>query len=97
MGIRIHRRFIVGNGMTAPNATTVIAIALDAMKHRGPRRPAIDAETRFDDIALDELERQEIALGVEDACGFEIRDAEMERWESIADIVALITARPARA
>ena len=83
--------------MSALIADAVIAIALDAMKHRGPRRPALDAETRFDDIALDELERQEIALGVEDACGFEIRDAEMERWESIADIVALITARPARA
>lgn len=49
-----------------------------------------DPATLIDDLCLDGLDRQVIAMELEDRFGIEIGDNALEQWRTIADIIATV-------
>ena len=52
-----------------------------------------DPAALIDDLGLDGLDRQIIAMELEDRFGIEISDNTLEQWRTIADILATITTK----
>lgn len=51
---------------------------------------SIEPDTLIDDLGLDGLDRQTIALELDEAYRIEISDATLENWQTIADIEATV-------
>lgn len=58
-----------------------------AMNHR-LIQPAIEPGTMLHDIEMDGLEREEIAMGIEDELSCELGSTMHGNWQSISDIMA---------
>lgn len=50
-------------------------------------RTTFTEDERLSDIGLDALDLMSIANGLEIELGIEIRDAEVERWQFVSDII----------
>ncbi|MEZ2120851.1 MULTISPECIES: acyl carrier protein [unclassified Corynebacterium] len=56
----------------------------------GLEHDEIAADARIADLAIDSLSLVEIAVRLEDAFGIRIIDTDMDRLDSVADIVTLV-------
>lgn len=63
-------------------------------KHLGcePHRVTDDAELR-DDLGADGLDSVELAMKVEEAFDITLTDDEVERWETVGDVIASVERR----
>ncbi len=73
----------------------ITARVTEALVEFGEQRDKIAAEARFEDLDVDSLDLVELAQIVEDEYGVEITDADMEKLETVGDVVDLIAARSA--
>lgn len=74
-----------------PNPTTearLIAILAETLDIDAGRITA--DQSLFTDLGADSLDLVEVVLAVEEEFGFEIRDDDMERIRTVADLLALI-------
>ena len=67
---------------------TILQAASAAMKHRIQFEP-ITADTLF----ADDLEREELAMAIEDWLGVRVRDDEARTWACVGDAVAFVDGR----
>ncbi|MGZ8667376.1 MAG: acyl carrier protein [Solirubrobacterales bacterium] len=73
----------------------IAARVTEALVEFGEQRDKITPEARFSDLDVDSLDLVELAQIVEDTYGVEITDADMEKLETVGDVVDLIAARSA--
>ena len=57
--------------------------------NRYSRRDCTDDDT-FRELGVDAIDRQCIAVDVEEAYGIELTDAQIEAWHSVADVCATV-------
>jgi acyl carrier protein len=67
----------------------------DALVEFGEERENITPGARFEDLEVDSLDLVELAQIVEDEYGVEIKDADLEKIETVGDVVGLIAERSA--
>lgn len=78
------------------NAITVtekaIAIIAELAEQYPPSDgPEITAETTFETLNFDSLDRIEIAVRLEDEFGIRLEDDEIAGWTAVADVLASVT------
>ncbi|MCK7636563.1 acyl carrier protein [Corynebacterium pygosceleis] len=76
----------------AGTLTTVVDIIATAS---GLEPDEVGTDARIADLAIDSLSLVEIAVRLEDAFGVRIVDNDMDRFNTVSDIVALIDERTA--
>jgi acyl carrier protein len=67
----------------------------DALVEFGEERENITPGARFEDLEVDSLDLVELAQIVEDEYGVEIKDSDLEKIETVGDVVGLIAERSA--
>jgi acyl carrier protein len=65
----------------------------DALVEFGEERDNITPQARFEDLEVDSLDLVELAQIVEDEYGVEIKDSDLDKVETVGDVVDLIAAR----
>ena len=65
----------------------------DALVEFGEEREAITLDARLEDLEVDSLDLVELAQIVEDEYGVELSDDDMDKLETVSDVVDLIAAR----
>jgi acyl carrier protein len=65
----------------------------DALVEFGEERENITPQARFEDLEVDSLDLVELAQIVEDEYGVEIKDSDLDKVETVGDVVDLIAAR----
>ena len=68
---------------------------IDALVEFGEERENISREARFEDLEVDSLDLVELAQIVEDEYGVELADADLDKVETVGDVVELIGSRTA--
>lgn len=66
---------------------------IDALVEFGEERGDLSREAKFEDLDVDSLDLVELAQIVEDEYGVELSDSDMDKLESIGDVVDLIAER----
>jgi acyl carrier protein len=66
---------------------------IDALVEFGEEREELSLDSRFEDLEVDSLDLVELAQIVEEEFGVEIADSDMDKLESVGDVVDLIAAR----
>jgi acyl carrier protein len=66
---------------------------IDALVEFGEERENLKPEARFEDLDVDSLDLVELAQIVEDEYGIEITDSDLEKIETVGDVVELISSR----
>lgn len=80
------------DGKPMPDVVAIIRSELTS-QHMQRRYPEITPDSALtEDLSVDALDRICIALALEEAFAVEIPDAALERWQTVADIVATVTA-----
>jgi acyl carrier protein len=69
------------------------ARVVDALVEFGEERENVTSQARFEDLDIDSLDLVELAQIVEDEYGVEIADSDLDKIETVSDVVELITAR----
>lgn len=69
------------------------ARVIDALVEFGEERENLSPQARFEDLDVDSLDLVELAQIVEDEYGVEIADSELDKIETVADVVELINAK----
>jgi acyl carrier protein len=64
-----------------------------ALVEFGEERENVKANSRFDQLDVDSLDLVELAQLIEDEYGIEVRDEEMDKIETVDDVVAYVSAR----
>ncbi|MCD6014473.1 MAG: phosphopantetheine-binding protein [Solirubrobacterales bacterium] len=67
----------------------------DALVEFGEERENITPGARFEDLEVDSLDLVELAQIVEDEYGVELADADLDKMETVGDVVELIASRTA--
>ena len=70
-----------------PNPKTAVMAALIGLI---PPQTAIDPAALLDDIGLDGLDRQILAMDLEDLFHIEISDTTLEQWRTITDVIGTV-------
>lgn len=78
---------------TAQSKEQVQQRVIDALVEFGEDRDDLTPQARFADLEVDSLDLVELAQIVEDEYGVEVRDADLEQVETIADVVNLVHSR----
>jgi len=65
----------------------------DALVEFGEERDALSLDARFEDLEVDSLDLVELAQIVEDEYGVELTDSDMDKLETVRDVVDLIAER----
>jgi acyl carrier protein len=65
----------------------------DALVEFGEERENVTPQARFEDLEVDSLDLVELAQIVEDEYGVEIKDSDLDKVETVGDVVDLIAAR----
>jgi acyl carrier protein len=65
----------------------------DALVEFGEERENITRQARFEDLEVDSLDLVELAQIVEDEYGVEIKDSDLDKIETVGDVVDLIAER----
>lgn len=68
---------------------------IDALVEFGEERQNITPQARFEDLEVDSLDLVELAQIVEDEYGVELADADLDKVETVGDVVELIGSRTA--
>jgi acyl carrier protein len=71
------------------------ARVIDALVEFGEERENLNPQARFEDLDVDSLDLVELAQIVEDEYGVEIADSDLDKIETVSDVVDLITTRAA--
>ena len=66
---------------------------IDALVEFGEERENVSLDARFEDLEVDSLDLVELAQIVEDEYGVEIKDSDLDKVETVRDVVDLIAAR----
>jgi acyl carrier protein len=66
---------------------------IDALVEFGEERSELSAATRFADLDVDSLDLVELAQIVEDEYGIEVQDSDLDKVETVSDVVELVSAR----
>jgi acyl carrier protein len=66
---------------------------IDALVEFGEERENVGLDARFEDLEVDSLDLVELAQIVEDEYGIEIKDSDLDKVETVRDVVDLIAAR----
>jgi acyl carrier protein len=69
------------------------ARVVDALVEFGEERENVTPQARFEDLDVDSLDLVELAQIVEDEYGVEIADSDLDKIETVSDVIDLITAR----
>ena len=70
----------------------ITAMIASAMRHRHTA-PHVARDALFAELDIDDLERVEIAIAVEEEWGIELPDAEVLAWIGVEDIAGSVAAR----
>lgn len=65
----------------------------DALVEFGEEREDLSREAKFEDLDVDSLDLVELAQIVEDEYGVELSDSDMDKLETVGDVVDLIAGR----
>jgi acyl carrier protein len=71
----------------------IAARVTEALVEFGEQAENVKPEAKFSDLDIDSLDLVELAQIVEDEYGVEITDADMDKLETVGDVVDLIVAR----
>ncbi len=66
---------------------------IDALVEFGEERENVSLDARLEDLEVDSLDLVELAQIVEDEYGIEIKDSDLDKVETVRDVVDLIAAR----
>ena len=66
---------------------------IDALVEFGEERENLTPTARFEDLEVDSLDLVELAQIVEDEYGVEIKDSDLDKVQTVGDVVDLIAAR----
>jgi acyl carrier protein len=66
---------------------------IDALVEFGEERENVSLDARFEDLEVDSLDLVELAQIVEDEYGIEIKDSDLDKVETVRDVVDLIAAK----
>ena len=66
---------------------------IDALVEFGEEREDVSLEAKFEDLDVDSLDLVELAQIVEDEYGVELSDSDMDKLETVGDVVDLIAGR----
>jgi acyl carrier protein len=66
---------------------------IDALVEFGEERENLSPQARFEDLDVDSLDLVELAQIVEDEYGVEIADSDLDKIETVSDVVELINAK----
>lgn len=66
---------------------------IDALVEFGEEREKVTPEARFEDLEVDSLDLVELAQIAEDEYGVELTDADLEKLETVGDVIGLIVER----
>jgi acyl carrier protein len=69
------------------------ARVIDALVEFGEERENLTPQARFDDLDVDSLDLVELAQIVEDEYGVEMADSDLDKIETVSDVVELINSR----
>jgi acyl carrier protein len=65
----------------------------DALVEFGEERENITPSAKFEDLEVDSLDLVELAQIVEDEYGVEIKDSDLDKIQTVSDVVELIAER----
>ena len=66
---------------------------IDALVEFGEERENSRAQARFEDLDVDSLDLVELAQIVEDEYGIEVADSDLDKIETVDDVVELVSQR----
>ena len=66
---------------------------IDALVEFGEERENLSQSARFADLDVDSLDLVELAQIVEDEYGIEVQDSDLDKVETIGDVVELVSKR----
>ena len=66
---------------------------IDALVEFGEERDKLSPGARFADLDVDSLDLVELAQIVEDEYGIEVRDSDLDKVETVGDVVELVSQR----
>jgi acyl carrier protein len=69
------------------------ARVIDALVEFGEERENLTPTARFEDLDVDSLDLVELAQIVEDEYGVEVADSDLDKIETVSDVVELINSR----
>ena len=65
----------------------------DALVEFGEERENIKRDARFEDLEVDSLDLVELAQIVEDEYGVELKDSDLDKVETVGDVVDMVSER----
>lgn len=78
---------------TSPTKQQIEDRVIDALVEFGEERENLSPGVRFADLDVDSLDLVELAQVVEDEYGIEVRDADLDKVETVGDVVELVSQR----
>jgi acyl carrier protein len=66
---------------------------IEALVEFGEERENVSLSARFEDLDVDSLDLVELAQIVEDEYGVEVKDADLDKVETVGDVVELVSQR----
>ena len=79
--------------MTAATKDKVTERVIAALVEFGEEPENVKPDSRFDQLEVDSLDLVELAQVLEDEYGVEVTDADMDRIETVLDVVDFVTER----
>jgi acyl carrier protein len=79
--------------MTTATKDQVQERVIAALVEFGEEPENVKLDSRFEDLDVDSLDLVELAQVIEDEYEIEVSDAEMEKIETVRDVVEFVTAR----
>jgi acyl carrier protein len=79
--------------MTSATKDQVTERVISALVEFGEEAEHVKPDSRFEDLDIDSLDLVELGQVVEDEYGIEITDADMDKIETVQDVVDFVTAR----
>jgi acyl carrier protein len=74
-------------------ASQIETRVIDALVEFGEERENLSATARFEDLDVDSLDLVELAQVVEDEYGVEVKDSDLDKVETVGDVVELVAQR----
>jgi acyl carrier protein len=66
---------------------------ISALVEFGEERENLKLDARFEDLDIDSLDLVELAQIVEDEYGVEVQDADLDKVQTVGDVIDLVSAR----
>jgi acyl carrier protein len=82
-----------GNGSGGASREALEARVIDALVEFGEEREGLTAQSRFADLDVDSLDLVELAQIIEDEYEIEVQDSDLDKIETVNDVVELVSAR----